>query len=67
MIEDRKAIESMNTVTRTLMQKLKSEKTPVTQSIGKTYENIINQHLLNAWCRNFKSIRIKILIRIFLQ
>jgi hypothetical protein len=61
MIEDRKAIESMNTVTRTLMKKLKSEKTPVTQSIGNTYENIINQHLLKAWTHNFKSIRIKIL------
>lgn len=61
MIEDRNAIASMRSVTKTLMQRMKLEKTPVTQSIGNTYENIINQSLMKAWSKNFRSIRIKIL------
>lgn len=64
MTDSNNGMESMRVATRTLMDKIKRGKPNqkiITPSVGRTFENIINQQCMMEWRVGYKSVAIKIL------
>ena len=60
MTDSNNGMESMRVATRTLMDKIKRGKPNqkiITPSVGRTFENIINQQCMREWRVGYKSVR----------